>query len=124
MIYALGGPVEFVDSWARFLPEAPVIQEIPAPRSGIVTAMAGEALGLAVVDLGGGRQVETDTVDPAVGLSDMVRLGDRVQKGQPLGRVHAAREGQADAAVAAVQAAITVGDSAPDLPPLIHERIG
>ncbi len=124
MIYALGGPVEFVDSWARFLPEAPVIQEIPAPRSGIVTAMAGEALGLAVVDLGGGRQVETDTVDPAVGLSDMVRLGDKVQKGQPLGRVHAAREGQADAAVAAVQAAITIGYRAPDLPPLIHERIG
>ncbi|WP_417605435.1 thymidine phosphorylase [Primorskyibacter flagellatus] len=123
MVYAMGGPVHFVEDWQRFLPEAPVIREITATASGIVTAIDGEALGLAVVDLGGGRQVETDVVDPAVGLSDIVRLGVRVEKGQPLARVHAARLGQADAAEAAVRAAISLGDMARDLPPLVHERI-
>jgi thymidine phosphorylase len=123
MVYAMGGPVHFVENWQRFLPEAPVIREIPANESGFITAIDGEALGLAVVALGGGRQVESDVVDPAVGLSEVVRLGDHIAKGQPLARVHAARIGQADAAETAVKAAITIGQTAPQLPPLVHERI-
>ncbi|MCB1334655.1 MAG: thymidine phosphorylase [Roseivivax sp.] len=123
MVYAQGGPHGFVEDWARFLPEAPVIREVPAPESGHIRAMEGEALGLTVVRLGGGRQVESDRVDPAVGLSDVLPLGTAVTKGQPLARVHAAREAQADAAVKEVQAAIAIG-AAPDLPPLVHERMG
>lgn len=122
MVQAMGGPVHFVEDWQRFLPEAPVIREIPAPEAGVVASMDGEALGLAVVHLGGGRLVESDLVDPAVGLSDVVSLGEQVAQGQPLARVHAARESQADAAVQAVRAAIRIGDAAPE-PPLIHERI-
>lgn len=124
MLSAMGGPVHFAEDWQRFLPEAPVIREIPAQGAGMVTAMDGEALGLAVVGLGGGRQVESDLVDPAVGLSDMVRLGDTVSAGQPLARVHAARESQAEQALRAVQAAVTIGDVAPETQPLVLERIG
>ena len=124
MVAEMGGPLRFAEDWRRFLPEATVIREVAAPRSGYVTAMQGERLGLAVVALGGGRQVESDVVDPAVGLSDMVRLGARVEKGAPLCRVHAAREDAAGAAEAAVLAAIEIGDSAPEGPALIHERIG
>ena len=123
MVAAMGGPVQFTENWQRFLPEAIVIREVPAPRSGFVTAIDGEALGLAVVALGGGRQVESDVVDPAVGFSEVVRLGQHVKKGQPLLRLHAAREDSAQAAARAAQAAITIGGTAPALPPLIHERI-
>ena len=123
MVAAMGGPVQFTENWQRFLPEAIVIREVPAPRSGFVTAIDGEALGLAVVALGGGRQVESDVVDPAVGFSEVVRLGQHVEKGQPLLRLHAAREDSAQAAARAAQAAITIGGTAPALPPLIHERI-
>ncbi|MFP7672629.1 thymidine phosphorylase [Marivita sp. S0852] len=122
MVYAMGGPVRFVDNWARFLPEAPVIREVIAPVSGCVTALDGEALGLAVVALGGGRQVETDVVDPAVGLGDVVSIGDRVSKGQPLARIHAARESQADQAEQAVLRAISIG-APPPTPALIQEHI-
>ncbi|SDY20212.1 thymidine phosphorylase [Citreimonas salinaria] len=123
MIYGLGGPKDFVEDWTRFLPEATVIEEVPAPDSGIVTAIDGEALGLAVVRLGGGRQVESDRIDPAVGLSDVVRLGARVERGQPLAKVHAAREGQAQEAARAVAAAVTLGDKAPKAAPLVIERV-
>lgn len=124
MIAAQGGPLGFVDDWARFLPEATVIREAPAPASGYVTAMDGEALGLAVVALGGGRQVETDRIDPAVGLAQVARRGQRVEAGQPLAMVHAAREDAAAAAVAAVQAAITISPDPAPVPALIHERAG
>jgi thymidine phosphorylase len=90
----------------------------------VVQAIDAEALGLAVVALGGGRTVESDPVDPAVGLSDVVRLGARVEKGQPLAVVHASRPVQADQAAATVRAAISLGEKAGTLPTLIVEHIG
>lgn len=123
MIAAQGGPLRFVDDWARFLPEATVIREVPATASGHVVAIDGEALGLAVVALGGGRQVETDAINPAVGLAQVVRLGQRIDVGEPLAMVHAAREDAAQAAVAAVQAAIRIMPDPCQTPPLVHERI-
>ncbi|MEL7133125.1 MAG: thymidine phosphorylase [Pseudomonadota bacterium] len=124
MIAAMGGPVQFVENWARFLPEATVIREITARGPGVVTAIDGETLGLAVVDLGGGRKVQGDVINPSVGLSDVVRLGAKVAKGQPLCVVHAARPADADRAEAAVRAAITLGPAAPALPDLIVDRVG
>lgn len=123
MIAAVGGPVKFVDNWSRFLPEANVIQEVLAPRSGFVSAIDGEALGLAVVALGGGRQVESDIIDPSVGLSSVVRLGAKIEKGTPLAVIHAAREDAARRAEKAVLAAIEIGDSQAIVPPLIHEKV-
>jgi len=123
MVAAMGGPVRFVEDWARFLPEATVIREVKAPRAGYVTAIDGEALGLAVVAMGGGRQVETDTIDPAVGLTDVVRLGTKVTEGQPIARVHASRESKAERAGRDVKGAITIEDHPAKPLKLIHERI-
>lgn len=124
MVAAQGGPVQFIENWARFLPEAPVIREVTAPADGYVSAINGHALGLAVVELGGGRQRESDVVDPAVGLSEVAVLGAKVQKGQPLARIHAAREAAADAACQSVLGAISLGETPPEKPPLIYERVG
>ncbi|MFD1344290.1 thymidine phosphorylase [Litorisediminicola beolgyonensis] len=121
MVYAQGGPLSFVEQGARFLPEAPVIREVPAPEAGRVEAWDGEALGLAALRLGAGRQVESDRVDPAVGLSDVAPLGTALAKGQPVARVHAARMEQAIAAERAVLAALTLGDA--EVPDLVRERV-
>jgi thymidine phosphorylase len=123
MVAAQGGPARFVEDWRRVLPVAPVIREVAALEAGVVQSIDGQALGLLVVDLGGGRRVERDTVDPAVGLSGVVRLGARVNKGQPLAVIHAARTAQADSAVAAVRAAIRLGSRAAPVPDLIVEYI-
>ncbi|WP_170446786.1 thymidine phosphorylase [Ruegeria arenilitoris] len=123
MMAAVGGPLGLVEDWARYLPEASVILEVAAQDEGYVTAMDGEALGLAVVALGGGRQVESDVIDPAVGLSGLVRLGDKVSAGTPLAVVHAAREDAAQRAAQAVRAAITIGPAPVPVPELVQERI-
>jgi thymidine phosphorylase len=124
MIAAQGGPLGFVDNWARFLPEPNVIREVVCHGSGYITAIDGEALGLAVVALGGGRQVESDVIDPAVGFSGLVRLGDKVERGTPLAVIHAGREDAARAAEAALRRAITISDTPAPVPDLIHERVG
>jgi thymidine phosphorylase len=124
MVMAQGGPVQFIENWPRFLPEATVIREVAAQESGYITAYQGEALGLCVVGLGGGRQVETDLVDPSVGLSDLLPLGSKVARGQSIARIHAAREDAAARAESELRAAVTIGQQKPSLPPLIHQRVG
>jgi thymidine phosphorylase len=123
MVAALGGPPDMAEDWRTHLPAAPVIGEVLAREAGFVTAFDGEALGLVVVALGGGRRVETDRIDPAVGLTDVVRRGARVEKGQPLATIHARDEATAEEAAKGVLRAIRIGE-APALPRLVRDRVG
>ncbi|MDX8348195.1 thymidine phosphorylase [Cognatiyoonia sp. IB215446] len=122
MVAALGGPPDMAQDWHTHLPKAPVVGAVTAPEGGQIAAIDGEALGLAVVGLGGGRRVETDSIDPSVGLTEMVGLGDQVARGDPLCILHAADEESAEAAAQAVRAAITIGARGAR-GPLIIERI-
>lgn len=124
MVAAMGGPVGFVENWRRFLPEATIIGEVPAAETGYITAIDGEALGMAVVALGGGRVLETDGINTSVGLSDVVRLGSKVSKGGPLAVIHAVRTGDAEKAAQAVRGAITISPKPAKVPDLILERVG
>jgi thymidine phosphorylase len=124
MVAAQGGPLDFVERWPDRLPAAPVMREVPALDDGYIAQIDGQALGLAVVHLGGGRLRGGDRINPSVGLSDMIGLGEEIGAGVPLCMVHAATEAAADAAVIAVQNAYRVGTSVPDEPPLILKRIG
>lgn len=123
MVAAQGGPRDFLERWADLLPAATVIRDVPSPAAGFVRAIDGQALGLAVVGLGGGRQREGDRVNPSVGLSDLAGIGQAIAAGDPLCRVHAATEAQADEAMAQVQAAYGLGPSPVAEPPLILQRI-
>ncbi len=123
MVAALGGPADFVESWRDRLPGAPVRRVVEPERAGFVARVETEALGMCVVRLGGGRMVESDRVDPAVGLSRIAGLGEEVGPGRPLAEIHAAREADADLAEAAVRAAFALSDEAADPPDLILERV-
>jgi thymidine phosphorylase len=123
MVAAQGGPADFVDRWPDRLPSAPVMMEIPALDDGFITAIDTEALGHAVVHLGGGRLRDGDRVNPSVGFSDLAGIGEEIGAGVPLAMVHAATEDAAQAAIRAVQAAYRIGAEAPDEPPLILRRI-
>ncbi len=124
MVAAMGGPSDFVERWPDRLPSAPVVREVHAPREGIVTAIDGTALGLAVVALGAGRQRDGDRINPSVGLSEIAGIGEEVAPDLPIALVHAATEEAADRAAAAVAAAFSLGSGPVDEPPLILGRIG
>lgn len=122
MIRAMGGPPDMEKDWHTHLPKAPVVGEIPSPATGVITAIDGEAIGLAVVALGGGRQVEGDKVDPRVGLTEMLGIGARVNRGDPLAVIHAATEAAAQRAAQTVLNSMTIGAKA-DMPELILDRV-
>jgi len=100
----------------------PAGSEILAERGGYVGAIDTEALGLAIIELGGGRKMMTDTIDHAAGLEMLVRLGDKVTAGQPLIRVFGPAEKVQRVRLQLV-AAIALRDEPPALLPLIAERI-
>lgn len=124
MIAAQGGPADFVERWPDRLPAAPHVLPAPAPFEGFVADIDARALGMAVVDLGGGRRRGGDRVDPSVGLSDLALIGDHVAPDLPLCMVHAASLEAARRAVAAVQTAYRLAETACPDRPLILDRIG
>ena len=122
MIALMGGPPDMADDWRTHLPKARVIGDVAAPEAGYISAIDDEALGLVVVGLGGGRRVESDRINPAVGLTDVVSLGAKIAQNQPLCTIHAASDEAAEEAAQAILQAITIGKK-PDIQPLIRERI-
>jgi thymidine phosphorylase len=123
MVAALGGPLDFVERWRDRLPAARVMVDIHAQEAATVTGINTRALGEAVVHLGGGRLKADDTLDLAVGLSDIARIGDRVDGARPLCRIHAASEEAAFDVTGQLRDAFTLGDAAGPVPELIHDRI-
>ncbi|MEX5730012.1 thymidine phosphorylase [Rhodovulum iodosum] len=123
MVAELGGPLDFVERWPDRLPSAKVVYEVPARDAGIVQAIDGEALGLAVVALGGGRRREGDKINPSVGLSEIAGLGEGVNPDLPLALIHAASVEEAEAVEAQVRAAFTIGETQPEIPPLVQRRL-
>ncbi len=122
MVAALGGPRDVLQG--AQLPVAPVQRPVPAPRGGFVAHVDVRALGNAVVALGGGRARPGDAVDPRVGLAAVVALGAEVHTGEPLAWVHATDDDGASRAIATVQQAMQLADTAPAMTPLIVETIG
>jgi thymidine phosphorylase len=124
MVAALGGPRDFLDRADRYLPTAPVTRACAAVRSGFVAGMNARQVGIAVVTLGGGRTKPTDSINPAVGLSNVVPVGRAVKAGDTLALIHAASADAADAADALLRQAIRIEDAAPPTQPVIRARIG
>lgn len=83
MIEFQGGNPEIVDK-PTLLPKAKFRRDVIASKSGYVTAIDCESLGMAVVILGGGRQKKEDKIDPSVGLRVYAKIGDYVEKGDTL----------------------------------------
>ena len=121
MVVELGGPANLIDVPSRNLADAAVVREVEPSSPGIVSAIDVRAVGIAVVNLGGGRAREDDVVDHAVGLTEVAALGEHVDPGgRPLALVHARDEDSARRAGDSVRAAFALGD-APDVPDPVIE---
>lgn len=88
LVQAQEGDVRVIDH-PEMLPEAPIKTVIEAQESGTIAEVHARTVGETAVVLGAGRMKKGDSIDPAVGISVMVKVGDAVEIGQPLFVVHA-----------------------------------
>lgn len=107
-VVAQGGRGDMVDD-PGLLPAAPVVLKTPAPRSGWVSSIDARRIGLTVVELGGGRRKKGDPIDYGVGVECVRKVGQQVEVGEPLARVHAQSNESAQAAVEQIQQAYEIG---------------
>ncbi len=119
MITMLGGPGDFMENYATYLPGAPVVR--PVYADGVVTEVDTRAVGNAIIELGGGRREVGQALDLSVGFSEVAPIGTRLGKDRPLAVVHAASDADAAAAEQNLLAAVTLGDAAPPARPVIYE---
>ncbi|QSX38124.1 thymidine phosphorylase [Shewanella sedimentimangrovi] len=123
MVAGLGGPVDFVEAYDKYLPKAQIIRPVYADREGYAYSMVTRELGLAVVTLGGGRRKPGDALDYSVGLSNVCALGQTINKDTPLAMIHAQSEAAFEEAAKAVRGAIKVADSQPEKTPEIYQYV-
>jgi thymidine phosphorylase len=114
MVSGLGGPKDFLKSAHALLPRAPVLVDATPERPGVVEAIDVRAVGLAVVELGGGRARAADAIDPSVGFTELAALGADVGPDAPLARVHARTLEDAEAAARRLRDCYWVGHSRPE----------
>jgi pyrimidine-nucleoside phosphorylase len=123
MIAAQGGDARVVDDINR-LPRARFAEPLLAVRDGVIADVNAMDVALAALRLGAGRARAEDGIDHAVGVSGLVKIGDRVARGAPLCVVHANNDVALREAQAALARAITIADTAAPQPRLIDEVIG
>ncbi len=111
MIAAMGGPADYMERPASHMETAPVIKPLFAARPGFVAGMNCHGIGFAVVDLGGGRKTPSGPIDYAVGLSQVVQVGDAVGTDRPLCIIHARDQAGWDRAAARILPAVTVSEA-------------
>jgi pyrimidine-nucleoside phosphorylase len=121
IIEAQGGDPRVLEN-PETLPQADEVEVFRAPRNGVVARVEPRRIGRAIVELGGGRRMIEDAIDPAVGFVIPVKPGDSVTEGEPLASVFARNADGMDRALKALSEAITIGEAG-KLTPLITHRV-
>jgi len=122
-IAAQGGDPGVVDDPSRLAQPSDVL-EIKAPRSGFITSIDTFGVGSLSVDLGAGRRRTDDPIDPGAGIMFDSNVGDEVTSGQVIARVFKGTLSPQDTEIdARFTAAVTIGDEAPGMKPMVLERV-
>ena len=122
-IAAQGGDPRVCDAPGSFLPLVSETVKVESPRSGFITRVDTTEIGHAIAAIGGGRVRIEDTVDPTVGFTSELKLGDEVRAGDAIGIVYCADETAAAKAARRIQAAYEIGDTPASKPPKLVKEI-
>jgi len=118
LVSSQGGDLKAIEA-PDLLPRAREVVAVPSPASGYVQRLSACKVGIAAGLLGAGREVKGQAVDPAAGVELLAKMGDKVEKGQPLARLHVGREGRVEKAKRLVEEAYTIGPEQPRPGPLV-----
>ena len=121
-IAAQKGNTLYIDN-PSLLPQAKFVEPLPSPHDGYVASLNAMKVGLAVARLGGGRTRKGEPIDHAVGVVLAKKIGDYVNKGEPLLTIHANDKEKLAEARHTLEEAYTWSDEPVKRPPLVYEII-
>jgi len=123
MVFALGGPNDLVENYSRHLPEAPFLYDLVAKENGFISEIDLRAVGQVVIELGGGRKQQDEILDLSVGLDQISGLGQAVQSGDLLCRIHSKDEESAHSVSKNLLSAFTIDQSKLSPIPVVGELV-
>lgn len=94
------------------LPQAQECEVFYAPNKGTVLHVEPRSLGLALIEMGGGRKLIGDSIDPSVGFVVSASPGEWVDKGSALATVFASDAAGVEVGMEALSRAIHIGATA------------
>ena len=121
MVCELGGPVDFLENPEKYLKPIPVISSVKSNSSGYVSEIDVRAVGLSMIHLKAGRTKSSDPIDHGVGLSEIVSIGQWINKGDPLAIAHCRDESQLNFLEKNLPSLIELSESETKAPTLIKE---
>ena len=123
LIATQGGDIAYLENPDR-LPTAQYIETIRSAREGYLSQVDARIVGETAVTLGAGRAKKGDEIDHAVGIEVLHKVGDYVEKVQPIFVVHANDEARLAAAKESLLTALEWSDNQVEPLPLFYEVIG
>jgi pyrimidine-nucleoside phosphorylase len=119
-----GGDPAVIDD-PSLLPQAKRTLEARATHRGVVRSLDALEIGRAANLLGAGRSTKEDSIDPAVGVELICKIGDPVEGGGVLAVLHANDETHIEEACRMVESAYEIDPEAAEVAPpeLIVDRI-
>jgi len=118
MIEAQSGDPKVVEDYS-LLPMAKNVHELRAQQSGYLAFVDTKEVGMAVVELGGGRKKKEDNIDHGVGIKFLVEGGSKVNAGDIVALVYFNNENTLNSALKRLEHAFTITETEPQQRPLI-----
>jgi thymidine phosphorylase len=116
-VRAQGGDADALED----LPVSGEVREVAAPEGGYVARFGASGVGRAALALGAGREKKGDEVDPGAGVEVLVKVGDRIEEGEPVARLYGSRN--AERAEALVREALEISEEPVEPPPAILDSL-
>lgn len=117
-----GGDTSYLENPERY-PVASSITEVKADKSGYISAMDSYEIGMTAVELGAGRIRKEDTIDPVAGIEVLKKIGDRVNEGDVIAKIHTNKHGAVYAATERYLSSVSINDEKPDSIKMITHKV-
>ena len=116
-VRAQGGDANALEA----LPVSDQVREVAAPEGGYVARFGASSVGRAALALGAGREKKGDEVDPGAGVEMLVKVGGRIEKGEPVARLYGERNtGRAEALI---REALEISEDPVESPPAVLDSL-
>ncbi|MDR0727818.1 MAG: thymidine phosphorylase [Puniceicoccales bacterium] len=119
IVAAYGGDVDCLDDVEK-LPKAKYIRKLPAPKRGYIHSINAGMIARGVRLMG---ENADGTLDPAVGVSRVMKAGVQVKQGEPLMMIHYNDERKLEAGLEYLRSSYRLAPKRPNLGELIVERV-
>jgi len=123
MVALQGGDAEYIRNTDMFT-KATFSLDVKSSKSGYISGMNAEGIGLVCVELGAGRKSKEDDIDHSAGIILHKKTGDKINKDDIIATLLCSDESLLKTASLRFEESVTISSDSPTAKPLLYEIVG